>query len=213
MSKIRIQSPARFKFNKKDTTAWNSENPVLLSGEIGIEKLSSGTLKIKIGDGVTAWNELGYFCGDIYTALSGKVDKVAGKGLSTNDYDNAQKAMVASAVQPEQLATVATSGAYADLIGCPAIPAKTSDLTNDSGYINDLDCHSTAIAVANAMMPKKTSELNNDSGFLTQNNVDQTYSATSANAQSGIAVAQAINQTIGGINAILTTLVSGNVSS
>jgi len=32
-------------------------------------------------------------------------------------------------------ATVATSGAYADLSGTPTIPSKTSDLTNDSGFI------------------------------------------------------------------------------
>lgn len=33
------------------------------------------------------------------------------------------------------LATVATTGAYSDLSGRPTIPTKTSDLTNDSGYI------------------------------------------------------------------------------
>jgi hypothetical protein len=32
-------------------------------------------------------------------------------------------------------ATVATSGAYSDLSGKPSIPSKTSDLTNDSGFI------------------------------------------------------------------------------
>lgn len=33
------------------------------------------------------------------------------------------------------LATVATSGAYSDLSGLPTIPTKTSQLTNDSGFI------------------------------------------------------------------------------
>lgn len=33
------------------------------------------------------------------------------------------------------LATVATSGAYSDLSGRPTIPTKTSELTNDSGFI------------------------------------------------------------------------------
>ena len=32
---------------------------------------------------------------------------------------------------------VATSGSYDDLTNKPAIPAKTSDLTNDSGFVND----------------------------------------------------------------------------
>lgn len=34
---------------------------------------------------------------DMTTALSGKVDKVAGKGLSSNDYTDADKAKVANA--------------------------------------------------------------------------------------------------------------------
>ena len=33
------------------------------------------------------------------------------------------------------LATVATSGSYADLLNKPSIPSKTSDLTNDSGFL------------------------------------------------------------------------------
>lgn len=33
------------------------------------------------------------------------------------------------------LATVATTGAYSDLSGTPSIPTKTSDLTNDSGFV------------------------------------------------------------------------------
>lgn len=35
--------------------------------------------------------------GDVETALDGKVDKVTGKGLSTNDYDDTEKAKVAGA--------------------------------------------------------------------------------------------------------------------
>ena len=33
---------------------------VLLKGEVGIEFLEDGTPKIKIGDGITAWNDLPY---------------------------------------------------------------------------------------------------------------------------------------------------------
>ena len=55
---------------------WEAANPVLEIGEIGIEK--DGLLKnIKIGDGQTAWNALGYSfkqcpyeVGDIFTTLN-----------------------------------------------------------------------------------------------------------------------------------------------
>lgn len=43
---------------RKDTkTNWETENPVLLDGEFGVEKPS---YKLKIGDGTTAWNDLNY---------------------------------------------------------------------------------------------------------------------------------------------------------
>lgn len=39
--------------------------------------------------------------------------------------------------------------------------------------------------------------------------IDQTFSETSEKPQSGIAVAQAISKTVGNINSILSTLVTG----
>lgn len=44
---------------RRDTAVnWQSVNPVLAEGEIGIE---TDTMKAKLGDGVTAWNDLAYF--------------------------------------------------------------------------------------------------------------------------------------------------------
>ena len=54
---------------------------------------------------------------------SGKVDKVTGKGLSSNDYTNAAKAKV------DALAPVATSGNYNDLTNKPTIPAPVTEQT------------------------------------------------------------------------------------
>jgi hypothetical protein len=55
---------------------WTSANPTLASGEQGFE---TDTLKLKIGDGSTAWNSLGY----VATGATGTVTSVtAGTGLS-----------------------------------------------------------------------------------------------------------------------------------
>lgn len=54
---------------------------------------------------------------------SGKVDKVTGKGLSSNDYTDAAKAKV------DTLAPVATSGNYDDLTNKPTIPAPVTEQT------------------------------------------------------------------------------------
>ena len=69
--------------------------------------------------------------------VSSKVDKVDGKGLSTNDYTNAEKTKLAGIedgaqknVQPDW---ALTSGDGA-IKNKPTIPTKVSQLTNDSSY-------------------------------------------------------------------------------
>lgn len=61
---------------RNDTSSnWTSANPVLLSGEIGIE---TNTNKYKIGNGSTAWNSLPYI-----VALPDQTNN-SGKYLTTN---------------------------------------------------------------------------------------------------------------------------------
>lgn len=79
--------------------------------------------------------------------VSSKVDKVEGKGLSTNDYTNAEKTKLAGIaegaqknVQPDWSLT-SGDGAIKNK---PTIPTKTSQLTNDSYYQTEYDVN-TAI--------------------------------------------------------------------
>lgn len=75
-----------------------------------------------------------------------------------------QDVTIADQENLRNLKTVATSGSYNDLTDKPAIPVvptKTSDLTNDSGFITANDIP------AAQDVPTKTSELTNDSGFIT----------------------------------------------
>ena len=50
-------SGARIQLKRSTAASWTSNNPVLLSGEIGYE---TDTKKIKVGDGTTAWTSLAY---------------------------------------------------------------------------------------------------------------------------------------------------------
>jgi len=75
-------------------------------------------------------------------ALDGKVDKVTGKGLSTNDFTTAEKEKLAGIaagaevnVQANWSEADSTSDAF--IQNKPSIPTKTSDLTNDSGFVTD----------------------------------------------------------------------------
>ena len=47
----------RIQHKRADAVRWTSVNPTLAAGEIGVEL---DTLKIKVGNGITAWNDLAY---------------------------------------------------------------------------------------------------------------------------------------------------------
>ena len=83
-------------------------------------------------------------------ALDAKVDKVDGKELSTNDFTDADKARLGSALQ-EYTETDPTVPGWAKAAAKPTYTAKEVGALPDTTKI-----------------PSKVSELENDSGFLTQ---------------------------------------------
>lgn len=86
--------------------------------------------------------------GGTKAALDQKVDKVSGKGLSTNDYTDAEKQKlngIASGAQVNVIEGVQVNGTDLPVSGKKVnvtVPTKTSDINNDSGFItkdvNDL---------------------------------------------------------------------------
>lgn len=71
-----------------------------------------------------AWN------GTTWDELSGTVD------LSSYYTKTQTNTLLAAKANTADLAAVATSGSYTDLSNKPTIPTKTSELTNDSNYVN-----------------------------------------------------------------------------
>ena len=109
---------------------WEDANPVLSVAEAAYVIDTGG---IKVGDGFTPFTDLDYIPALDQTTISRlnnlevemelKVDKVEGKGLSTEDFTTALK---------NKLEHIN----WSDIEDKPNIPTKTSDLTNDSGYIS-----------------------------------------------------------------------------
>ena len=76
--------------------------------------------------------------GDVETALDDKVDKVSGKGLSTNDYDNTEKGKVTNA-QPKTLETAKTiEGASVTTVQgvADAVQTHTSKSVTDNNGVH-----------------------------------------------------------------------------
>ena len=96
----------------------------------------------------------------------------------------------ATAVQPGNLATVATTGSYTDLIDKPSIPAAqvNSDWNAVSGVSQILNKPNLATVATSGSY----SDLSNKPTIPTVPTTDQTYNASSTNPQSGTAVAGAI---------------------
>ena len=96
-------------------------------------------------DGVAATgSSLAFARGDhVHPADTTKVDKVEGKGLSTNDYTTAEKsklAGIASGAQVNVIESVKVNGTAQTVSSKAvniAVPSKTSDITNDSNFAVD----------------------------------------------------------------------------
>lgn len=106
---------------------------------------------------------LGLVWAQIKLLLAGKVDKVDGKGLSSNDYTADEKAKLAN-IQAGAEANVnadwnAVTGDAA-ILNKPTIPTATSDLTNDSGFITAQDVPE-AVTVDDALDDTSTNPVEN----------------------------------------------------
>lgn len=143
----------------------------------------------------------------VNSALGNKVDKVSGKGLSTNDYTTNEKTKLAGiatgannythptshpASMITGLADVATSGSYNDLSDKPTSMTPTahthaqSDVTGLatalSGKADTGHTHSTASTTANGFMSKEDkTKLNGIATGANKTTVDTALSASSTN--------------------------------
>lgn len=163
---------------------------------------------------------LAYFKSKLDLMFATKVDKVDGKGLSTNDYTAAEKtklANIASGAQVNVLEGVQKNGVTVTVtnkIANITVPTKTSDITNDSNFpvdssyvhtdnnyttteknklsgvdtgaqvnkIEVIKVNGTAQTITSKAVdiavPTKTSDITNDSGFITTSDIPEGAAAS-----------------------------------
>lgn len=69
----------RFQLRRDTAANWATANPVLALGEPGVE---TDTLKVKVGDGSTAWNSLGYSITKDFNDLTNTPTTLTGYGIT-----------------------------------------------------------------------------------------------------------------------------------
>lgn len=77
----------RIVIRNDSTTNWlTNESVVLLKGEVGIEFLADGKVKMKVGDGIKTWAQLPYFGGEeAKTFQVGSLDEITETDLAVGD--------------------------------------------------------------------------------------------------------------------------------
>lgn len=112
-----------------------------------------------------------YFWGKIKTWTGNNyVAKESGKGLSTNDYTTAEKNKlngIAEGAEVNVQANWAETDTADDAFikNKPTIPSKTSDLTNDSGFITSADVPEGATASSSTPLMDGTASVGTETAF------------------------------------------------
>lgn len=109
----------------------------------------------------------------IKTALGGKVDVVSGKGLSTNDYTNAEKnklSCIASGAQVNVIESVSVNGTKIEPSSkavAISVPTKVSQLSNDSDFQNATQVNNTITGKGYQTQSQVQSLINSAMGNVT----------------------------------------------
>ena len=119
---------------------WTSNNPILGKGQMGVE---IDTKKFKFGDGVKHWNELGYGAGADIANASASSDGL----MSSSDFS--KLAGIEAGAEANIIQKIQKNGTDLTITNKTVnitVPTKTSDITNDSGFITIADIPEGAAA-------------------------------------------------------------------
>lgn len=136
--------------NKRDTvTNWEANNPILLKGEMAIVQALNGNIKVKVGDGVTNFNDLTYVSGDVDPSVVLKEHNTSTSAHSNMGWLNTEE---------KEITQVEGLGVNADTLGGVAASeyAKKSDLT---GYVQSTELTKYATAESVTAVDQKVDTL------------------------------------------------------
>lgn len=146
-----------------ETVNWGTSSKVLLKGEVGIELLESGEVKIKVGDGTKTFAQLKYA-----TMTPNEINEAVKRAIQTASHSHANKAIldaITASFTTELKANYDKAYTHANSAHAPSNAERnTITVIKKNGAVVEPD-ESRAVNIA---VPVKTSELTNDSGFVTK---------------------------------------------
>lgn len=155
----------------KKTSDLTNDSGFITSNDIP-EGAAASTTTPKMNGTAAVGTEMAFARGDhVHPSDDTKVDKVAGKGLSTNDLTDAMKANYDAAYEHSQAAHAPVDAEKNTIVGIKkngtaltidaatrtvdvTVPTAVSELTNDSGYITESDlpdAYELPVATANTL--------------------------------------------------------------
>lgn len=185
---------------RRDTAAnWASANPTLAQGELGTE---SDTTKIKIGDGTTAWNSLGYLINtvdgytygrNIFTATASQTTFSVTYSVGYVDvYMNGVKLILGTDYTATDGTSVvltvgASSGDIIEIIDFKTFAVANALQISDLGVsVQAYDADTTKNDVANTFTQNQTITGTLASGaFTASGNIDGDFTTSVYNANTG----------------------------
>lgn len=198
----------RLQVRRGTALEWSSLNPLLLSGEIGLE---TDTQKLKVGDGVTLWNSLIYLvnASDIGVTIQGYSTILANTTASYTTSEQTKLTSIeagaevnvnadwgavsgdAQILNKPVLSTVATTGAYSDLSGLPTL--GTASATNITDYATSAQGTKadTALQPASIINFETTTQLN-DRDIANRNRTNHTGTQLVSTISDFVSASQAI---------------------
>lgn len=145
-----------------ETVNWGTSDKVIMKGEVALEFTESGEVKIKIGDGVKTFTQLGYA-----TMTPNEINEAVQKAIQTASHSHANKAIldaITASFTTELKANYDKAYQHSQVAHAPSnAQANIIEEIKVNGVKQNPEEKSVDIKV-----PTKVSELNNDSGFVSK---------------------------------------------
>lgn len=137
-------------------------------------------------------NDTYFYDGTVWKLQSNAQKEVSFSALAGSPYDNTNLSNALNAkANSADLATVATSGSYNDLLNKPTIPTvndATLTIQKNGTDVATFTANSSTNTTANITVPTKVSDLTNDSGFISSASVSSLTDVTLTNLSDGDAL-------------------------